>query len=73
MYRAHLWAATLPRTGPPVDPHNLAWFDAALGALADNGLDPAAFGARYGAVLARVVDPRAVPRSPPSSSPEPST
>lgn len=93
MFRAHPWAATLPIAGPPVGPRNLAWFDAALAALADTGLDPgtkvavvmglityvqgeirltaelaaaydddpAAFGARYGAALARVVDPRTLP------------
>lgn len=93
LYRAHPWAATLPLTGPPVGPTNLAWFDAALGALDGTGLDaghkvavvmglityvqgeirlttdlaaafaddPAAFGARYGAALSRVVDPRALP------------
>ncbi|WP_296151350.1 MULTISPECIES: TetR/AcrR family transcriptional regulator [unclassified Pseudonocardia] len=93
MFRAHPWAATLPLTGPPVGPRNLAWFDAALAALDDTGLAPAlkvgvvmglityvqgeirltaelaaaftdnpeAFGARYGAALARVVDPRTLP------------
>ncbi|ODU04290.1 MAG: TetR family transcriptional regulator [Pseudonocardia sp. SCN 72-86] len=93
MFRAHPWAATLPIAGPPVGPKNLAWFDAALAALGDTGLDPGlkvavvmglityvqgeirltaelaaaftddpdAFGARYGAALARVVDPRTLP------------
>ncbi|ADB34304.1 transcriptional regulator, TetR family [Kribbella flavida DSM 17836] len=90
--RRHRWYAQLPIPGPPTGPKNLAWFDAALGALADTGLseeakvgvvmglityvqgevrlsldlaagfadNPEAF-SRYGATLARVVDPRRLP------------
>ncbi len=36
--RKHRWYAKLPISGPPAGPNNLAWFDAALGALADTGL-----------------------------------
>lgn len=90
--RKHRWYASLPISGPPAGPNNLAWFDSALGALADTGLteeakvgvvmglmtyvqgeirlsldlaagftdNPEAF-SRYGATLARVVDPRQLP------------
>jgi hypothetical protein len=90
--RKHRWYSSLPISGPPAGPNNLAWFDAALGALADTGLteeakvgvvmglmtyvqgeirlsldlaagftdNPEAF-SRYGATLARVVDPRQLP------------
>ncbi|MGM1065385.1 TetR/AcrR family transcriptional regulator [Saccharothrix sp. Mg75] len=34
-FRRHPWFALIPLAGPPVGPHNLAWFDSALGALAD--------------------------------------
>lgn len=34
----HPWYARLPITAPPIGPHNLAWFDKALGALAGTGL-----------------------------------
>ncbi|WP_219417752.1 TetR/AcrR family transcriptional regulator C-terminal domain-containing protein [Pseudonocardia nigra] len=37
--RRHSWYAQIPISGPPVGPKNLAWFDRALGALADTGLD----------------------------------
>ncbi|ONI72055.1 TetR family transcriptional regulator [Kribbella sp. ALI-6-A] len=36
--RQHRWYAQLPISGPPAGPKNLAWFDAALGALAGTGL-----------------------------------
>ncbi|TDC33554.1 TetR/AcrR family transcriptional regulator [Kribbella albertanoniae] len=36
--RKHSWYAKLPISGPPAGPNNLAWFDAALGALAGTGL-----------------------------------
>jgi AcrR family transcriptional regulator len=36
--RQHRWYAQIPISGPPAGPRNLAWFDAALGALADTGL-----------------------------------
>ncbi|GAB3810127.1 TetR/AcrR family transcriptional regulator [Kribbella italica] len=36
--RQHRWYAQIPITGPPAGPRNLAWFDAALGALAGTGL-----------------------------------
>jgi AcrR family transcriptional regulator len=36
--RKHRWYSKLPISGPPAGPNNLAWFDAALGALADTGL-----------------------------------
>jgi AcrR family transcriptional regulator len=36
--RRHPWYAHIPITGPPIGPNNLAWFDSALGALADTGL-----------------------------------
>ncbi|GAB2592753.1 TetR/AcrR family transcriptional regulator [Kribbella endophytica] len=36
--RRHRWYAQIPISGPPAGPKNLAWFDAALGALADTGL-----------------------------------
>ncbi|GAA1546462.1 TetR/AcrR family transcriptional regulator [Kribbella lupini] len=36
--RQHRWYAEIPISGPPAGPGNLAWFDAALGALADTGL-----------------------------------
>ncbi|WP_238165352.1 TetR/AcrR family transcriptional regulator [Kribbella caucasensis] len=90
--RKHRWYASLPISGPPAGPNNLAWFDSALGALAGTGLteeakvgvvmglmtyvqgeirlsldlaagftdNPEAF-SRYGATLARVVDPRQLP------------
>lgn len=90
--RKHRWYSKLPISGPPAGPNNLAWFDAALGALKDTGLpeeakigvvmglmtyvhgeirlsldlaagfadNPDAF-RRYGAILARVVDPRQLP------------
>jgi AcrR family transcriptional regulator len=37
--RRHPWYAQIPISGPPVGPRNLAWFDSALGALSDTGLD----------------------------------
>lgn len=90
--RKHRWYSKVPISGPPAGPNNLAWFDAALGALKDTGLpeeakvgvvmglmtyvhgeirlsldlaagfadNPSAF-STYGAVLARVVDPRQLP------------
>lgn len=90
--KQHRWYASLPISGPPAGPNNLAWFDSALGALKDTGLseegkvgvvmglmtyvqgqmrlsldlaagfadNPDAF-SRYGATLARVVDPRQLP------------
>jgi len=42
MYEAllvHPWYADLPITGPPRLPNGVAWFDRALGALAETGLD----------------------------------
>ncbi len=36
--RQHRWYAQIPISGPPAGPRNLAWFDAALSALADTGL-----------------------------------
>jgi AcrR family transcriptional regulator len=36
--RKHRWYAKIPISGPPAGPNNLAWFDSALGALADTGL-----------------------------------
>lgn len=36
--RRHPWLARLPISGPPVGPHNLAWFDSALGTLDGTGL-----------------------------------
>ncbi|GAB2670689.1 TetR/AcrR family transcriptional regulator [Kribbella swartbergensis] len=36
--RNHPWYSKLPISGPPAGPNNLAWFDAALGALKDTGL-----------------------------------
>lgn len=88
----HPWIARLPIDGPPAGPGNLAWLDAALGALAGTPLhpgermgvvmglltythgqirlgtelaagmaaDPDAF-ARYGEVLARLVEPARFP------------
>jgi AcrR family transcriptional regulator len=38
MHRAHGWFAQLPVNGPPIGPNNLAWFDCALGAMADTPL-----------------------------------
>jgi AcrR family transcriptional regulator len=37
--RRHPWYAQIPISGPPIGPRNLAWFDAALGALEGTGLD----------------------------------
>ena len=37
--RRHPWFAQLPIGAPPIGPTNLAWFDCALGVLADTGLD----------------------------------
>jgi AcrR family transcriptional regulator len=37
-YRRHPWLAQLPVTGPPVGPNQVAWMEAALGALAPTGL-----------------------------------
>ena len=37
--RGHPWYGEIPIAGPPVGPRNLEWFDRALGALADSGLD----------------------------------
>jgi AcrR family transcriptional regulator len=37
--RQHPWYARVPLSGPPIGPRNLAWFDRALGALANTGLD----------------------------------
>lgn len=34
-HRRHPWLSRIPISGPPTGPHNLAWFDRALGALAD--------------------------------------
>jgi AcrR family transcriptional regulator len=36
--RRHKWYAKLPISGPPAGPNNLAWFDSALGVLAQTGL-----------------------------------
>ncbi|GAA2069915.1 TetR/AcrR family transcriptional regulator [Actinomadura alba] len=36
--RRHPWCAQIPISGPPVGPHNLAWFDRALDALSGTGL-----------------------------------
>ncbi len=90
--RQHRWYARLPISGPPAGPNNLAWLDAALGALSGTGLsegakigvvmglmtyvqgemrmamdlaagfadNPDAF-RRYGATLARVIDPKQMP------------
>jgi AcrR family transcriptional regulator len=38
MIRQHPWYREIPISGPPIGPRNLAWFDRALGALADTGL-----------------------------------
>jgi AcrR family transcriptional regulator len=51
MYRAllvHPWYADLPITGPPRLPNGVAWFDRALEALAQTGLDE---GEKLGVVL----------------------
>lgn len=37
--RRHPWLGQIPITGPPVGPRNLAWFDRALDALSNTGLD----------------------------------
>ncbi len=37
-FRRHPWYREIPITGPPIGPRNLAWFDRALGALADTPL-----------------------------------
>jgi AcrR family transcriptional regulator len=37
-FRRHPWYARIPLAGPPVGPTNLAWFDSALGTLADTPL-----------------------------------
>lgn len=37
--RRHSWYVQLPLSGPPTGPRNLTWFDAALRALRDTGLD----------------------------------
>jgi AcrR family transcriptional regulator len=37
--RRHPWTAQIPISGPPVGPNNLWWFDRALHALGDTGLD----------------------------------
>ncbi|WP_306748305.1 TetR/AcrR family transcriptional regulator [Saccharothrix yanglingensis] len=37
-FRRHPWFARIPLTGPPAGPHNLAWFDSALGALSETTL-----------------------------------
>ncbi|GII77457.1 TetR family transcriptional regulator [Sphaerisporangium rufum] len=37
--RRHPWTAQIPISGPPVGPNNLWWFDRALRALGDTGLD----------------------------------
>ncbi|PSL58486.1 TetR family transcriptional regulator [Saccharothrix carnea] len=37
-FRRHPWCARIPLTGPPLGPKNLAWFDSALGTLADTPL-----------------------------------
>jgi AcrR family transcriptional regulator len=37
--KQHPWYAQLPISGPPVGPHNLAWFDRGLSALSHTGLD----------------------------------
>ncbi|GAA1601017.1 TetR/AcrR family transcriptional regulator [Kribbella sancticallisti] len=90
--RKHRWYSKLAISGPPAGPNNLAWFDAALGALDGTGLSeeskvgvvmglmtyiqgqmrlsldlaaayadhPDTF-SRYGATLARVIDPREYP------------
>ncbi|WP_033439649.1 TetR/AcrR family transcriptional regulator [Saccharothrix sp. NRRL B-16314] len=39
--RKHPWYARIPLAGPPIGPQNLAWFDCALGALADTPLEEA--------------------------------
>jgi AcrR family transcriptional regulator len=36
--REHPWYALIPLDGPPIGPRNLAWFDCALGTLADTPL-----------------------------------
>ncbi|MER5264159.1 TetR/AcrR family transcriptional regulator [Actinosynnema sp. NPDC002837] len=38
-FRRHPWYARIPLSGPPLGPKNLAWFDSALGTLADTPLD----------------------------------
>ncbi|XVS63490.1 TetR/AcrR family transcriptional regulator [Actinosynnema sp. CA-299493] len=38
-FRRHPWYARIPLSGPPVGPRNLAWFDRALGTLADTPLN----------------------------------
>jgi AcrR family transcriptional regulator len=37
-YRRHPWALRVPISGPPLGPNNVAWLEAALGALADTPL-----------------------------------
>ncbi|MEV6867270.1 TetR/AcrR family transcriptional regulator [Streptosporangium subroseum] len=39
MLRRHPWSAQIPISGPPIGPNNLWWFDRALHALGETGLD----------------------------------
>ena len=47
-FRRHPWYARIPLAGPPVGPKNLAWFDSALGTLADTPLNE---GEKVGVVM----------------------
>lgn len=38
--RRHPWMTTVPISGPPIAPNELAWMDAALGAMSGTGLSP---------------------------------
>ncbi|WP_447004104.1 TetR/AcrR family transcriptional regulator [Saccharothrix isguenensis] len=46
--RKHPWYARIPLDGPPLGPRNLAWFDCALGTLADTPLEE---GEKVGVVM----------------------